>query len=466
MARPKKEQKFSITRVSNPIGSTSYRVQGYKPNGERIRKNFRYKADAIEHMASLEAEFSGRKLDYSLMRTTLSDEQLRDAESAFRHAGDNSLSELVIRVTELESTLKDKPGISLDQAVAFTRSHYRAETQEVTIYTARKEFLDSRSGIADSTLEHYSNVTKPLIEKDPNTKVHEFTVRDLTRLLSKHKNPNSKKTFQNGFSIFFNWATRNHYCLENPCDRLDKPPAVTSKIEVLSLDAVKQLLKAATLYHDGVMASSVAILLFAGLRPSELFDLAPKEIRKDVIRVTGGKLRREINRSVPIPTILEAWLKKYPHKGQPTGWRYKMRKLKDASKAKNWVNDILRHTSISYQLERDKDEARTAFHCGTSAKMINRHYRDVIDEADDISEFWSLTPAKVDALKLEAELTESGFKEWPSDTQLKKMVWDKPLSQLAKELGVSDSAIRKRCKGHSIDLPANGHWQRQRALAK
>ena len=72
-------------------------------------------------------------------------------------------------------------------------------------------------------------------------------------------------------------------------------------------------------------------------------------------------MRRKLKRTVPIPPVLAAWLKKYPFKGLPTGWDYKMKELKKATKAKKWVQDIIRHTSLSFQTERDKDEAITAF---------------------------------------------------------------------------------------------------------
>lgn len=49
------------------------------------------------------------------------------------------------------------------------------------------------------------------------------------------------------------------------------------------------------------MVPSLVLLLFAGLRPSELEDLTIKDVKKDRIRVSGGKLRRQLNRSVPIP---------------------------------------------------------------------------------------------------------------------------------------------------------------------
>ena len=175
---------------------------------------------------------------------------------------------------------------------------------------------------------------------------------------------------------------------------------------------------------------------------------------------------RRSPRATSIPPILKVWLEKYPFKGVPKGWRGKMSKLKEATKAKRWVNDILRHTSISYQLERDQDEPRTAFNNGTSTQMINQHYRDVVDDPEVITEFWELSPETIEKVKDKIEFKGKRIIEWPTDTQLKKLVWAKPLSRLAVDLNVSDSAIRKRCKLHGIELPKNGHWQREFQRAK
>lgn len=48
--------------------------------------------------------------------------------------------------------------------------------------------------------------------------------------------------------------------------------------------------------------------------------------------------------------------------------------------------------------------------------------------------------------------------KWPSDTELAKLVWQKPRSTLALELGVSDKAIAQRCKRRGIEQPSRGHW--------
>ena len=47
---------------------------------------------------------------------------------------------------------------------------------------------------------------------------------------------------------------------------------------------------------------------------------------------------------------------------------------------------------------------------------------------------------------------------WPSKEELQKLVWEKPMTQIATELGVSDSAIIKRCKKLEILKPKRGYW--------
>jgi hypothetical protein len=138
-----------------------------------------------------------------------------------------------------------------------------------------------------------------------------------------------------------------------------------------------------------------------------------------------------------------------------------MKRLKCATKATNWVQDILRHTSITYQVERDSNEALTAFNCGTSVAMMDRHYRHTVDDEKAVADFWSLTPAKVLAKKPAVALPTVRRISWPTKTALRKLVWQKPLVHGAAEIGVSDVALKKHCVKVGIDLPPAGHWIRQ-----
>jgi len=49
---------------------------------------------------------------------------------------------------------------------------------------------------------------------------------------------------------------------------------------------------------------------------------------------------------------------------------------------------------------------------------------------------------------------------WPSDDELASLVWGRPVTHLAKELGVSDKAVKKRCKVRAIPTPPRGYWSK------
>jgi integrase len=461
VARPKKAVHFKLKPFTNASGTNSWQVTGTSPDGTRIRKNFREKSEAVQTLADLEMEAGDMPEKRLARRTSLSPQQLADAESACEQAGLLKLSKIVSHYLNLRNRAGEK-GVSLDSAFAFFEARYRPETKVVSIMNAREEFLDSRVGISTNTRRNYESCLRLLLKPDPNKPVHQFTVSDIESAVSAYKNINSRKSHQRIFSIFFSWAVRHHYCLEDPCKRLDKLPKDMSRIAVLSVEEVRRLLYAAISYQDGAAVAPVAIALFAGLRPSEIAELESSDIRTGKIRVSGGKLRRKLKRAVPITPNLKTWLKNYPFKGLPKGWDYKFKKLKAATKASAWVPDILRHTSITYQVERDQNEALTAFSCGTSIQMIDRHYRETVEDSAALAAFWSMTPAKILAEKQDIELPKNQRISWPSKSVLKKLVWQKPLMHVAAELNASNVALKKRCTKLGIELPPSGYWLRRR----
>lgn len=77
------------------------------------------------------------------------------------------------------------------------------------------------------------------------------------------------------------------------------------------------------------------------------------------------------------------------------------------------------------------------------------HFKPGISEVPSSKEhlsekFWA-------ARKASAKLTCSA-------EELKKLVWSKPLRDVAKELGVSDVAVKKACIRLNVDTPPRGYW--------
>lgn len=50
--------------------------------------------------------------------------------------------------------------------------------------------------------------------------------------------------------------------------------------------------------------------------------------------------------------------------------------------------------------------------------------------------------------------------------ELYRLVWSKPIIQVAKEIGVSDVAVAKRCRRNKIPVPGRGYWRKLETGAK
>jgi predicted RNA-binding Zn-ribbon protein involved in translation (DUF1610 family) len=55
---------------------------------------------------------------------------------------------------------------------------------------------------------------------------------------------------------------------------------------------------------------------------------------------------------------------------------------------------------------------------------------------------------------------------WPTKEKLESLIWEKPMTTLSLELGVTDVAIKKRCKKLDIKVPEIGYWLRNSILNK
>lgn len=47
---------------------------------------------------------------------------------------------------------------------------------------------------------------------------------------------------------------------------------------------------------------------------------------------------------------------------------------------------------------------------------------------------------------------------WPGDDVLRGLVWQVPVQQIGRQLGVSASAVKKRCRVRGIPTPPRGYW--------
>jgi hypothetical protein len=56
--------------------------------------------------------------------------------------------------------------------------------------------------------------------------------------------------------------------------------------------------------------------------------------------------------------------------------------------------------------------------------------------------------------------------DWPSDEDLKRLVWEIPTTKIGHNLGVSDKAVEKRCRKLNIAKPQRGYWEQVKSRSK
>ena len=78
-----KHSEFAIGRFENRNGVISWRVTGWL-HGERVRRNFKTREEAAAEKATLEIQAEEAASGLSRVATSLTLEQVRDAESVFR----------------------------------------------------------------------------------------------------------------------------------------------------------------------------------------------------------------------------------------------------------------------------------------------------------------------------------------------------------------------------------------------
>src|SRR5690606_10257482 len=136
------------------------------------------------------------KFDIHLVRTKLTQRHIADAETAFGHNPDQSLTEQVLELKAIRERVQKVCDLGLEHAITFFEKHYKPEISSADIYQAVKKFLTSRTDRSKQTLKYYRRCLKLLTASDPNKQVHSFTTENITAILSGYKNTGTQRTYR------------------------------------------------------------------------------------------------------------------------------------------------------------------------------------------------------------------------------------------------------------------------------
>lgn len=257
--------------------------------------------------------------------------------------------------------------------------------------------LRETQGRSDRTLNGIRLQCLSLFDHCGRSKIEDVTRQDVIDFVFAAKMPNSQISRFAACTNLFNHAVKLGWLDKSPAAGIEKPKKKKQgAAKVFLPEEAENFMREIEGFKGGILASYFAILLFAGLRPSEVYPLTRTDIRKKSIRVEGGKMEGRARRNAPISDNLRAWLDAYEDLPlMPDNLNELSNILKEARALSpvEWVPDICRHTYGSYRMAITEDEKKVGREMGTAPDTIYKHYFEAM-ELEDAEEYPEIMPAR------------------------------------------------------------------------
>jgi integrase len=370
-----RDQSFSVSRFKNRNGVFSWRVDGYL-NGVRIRRNFKTQEEAAAEKGQLELKALQLASNLRAVTTSLTEDQVRGAETAFR------------RLAEV--------GHSLSFCIDYTLANYRQPARQKLLAEAVASYVETKERELEQDLisEPYLVRLRREMNRLPK-RCPASTVADLTpaRLVAYFEFGHaSRKTYNNRRGVisgFLKFAMQRDWIAENP---LTKIPAHRIRrrrggAQTLSATQAQELMEFVETNHPAAVPF-FALCLFAGIRPclrtGEITRLKPGHVRltESIIRIDGEVSKIREPRTITIQPNLAAWLRAYPLYKNPI-IPVNLQHLREKAVEKfNLTHDVMRHTYISMFVAKFRSIGEAALQAGNSESIIRKHYLDLKEPAE------------------------------------------------------------------------------------
>lgn len=377
---------FRIIDFINRCGVRSFRVTGHL-NGERVRRNFKTQELAETARRVLEAQ----RLDFlggmRIAVTRLSDEQLKDAETAFALLGDNPSLCLLEHVRH-----------SLKQHARSPESMRLGEAIDGYLELKRKE--NERGALSVAALWAIERAMQRVRISLPNRLLREIDRADILPLLDQGQP--SLKTYNNRRSLLFNffkYAVREGWASENPVEKtpFHRVNHLRGSAKAISANLAADVMGYVEHYAGGCLVPYFSLCLFAGIRPcfksGEISKLQPTSVllETNTIHIEPVVSKVRMKRVITIQPNLARWLTAFPldrcaivPPSLPNHHYHIFQKF-------GLGHDCLRHTFISMFVSRFRSIGEAALQSGNSEDVIRKYYLD-LKSSSEADRFFSIVP--------------------------------------------------------------------------
>lgn len=382
---------FDVSRFENQSGTTAWRVTGWL-HGLRVRKNFKSREEAAAEKAALEIKAVQTANGMRTVATTLTEDQVREAETLFR------------RMTALPR--------SLSFYVDFALGNYKEPEQQKPLIEATAEYIAAKESefaqdqLSVPQMDRIRWEMKRLTDFFPDKAVAEITSTKLIAFLEAGKGGMKTHNNRRGLlSTFFKFCFQRGWVAENPIPKVPhfRIRRKRGLAQTLSIAQVKEVMGFAETHKGGIWVPYFALCLFAGIRPGvpngEITKFKPEAVDLDagIIHISAEVSKVREPRKIVIQPNLAAWLRAYPLKKLSIiPGNFKKRRQKFA-KTLGLTHDVLRHTFISMFVAKFRSIGEAAIQAGNSESIIRKHYLD-LKRPEEGAAFFDILPKHAAAL--------------------------------------------------------------------
>lgn len=240
------------------------------------------------------------------------------------------------------------------QCLQLGQEQLRLQERTVTFRKAVEAALDARKGRRPRTVIDFRYICKRLMDKNKGLterRVRAISTADCEHYL-KTAFPNSAAQYKKAratLSGVFTTALRQGWCDTNPVARVAVPTITETPITPLTQQEVQRLETTAARPEFRDMRLSLHLLLYCGIRPTEVSRLRPQDISLDERQVLVRPTTSKTGGGRMVPLRGGKGLGNIPLT-IPKAWQRRWRELRQAAgfSTAHWVPDACRHTFASY----------------------------------------------------------------------------------------------------------------------
>ena len=280
------------------------------------------------------------------------------------------------------------------KCVAIGEEELRKNEKTVSFSKAVEEALLARRNRRERTIKDFKYFTKRFLKRCADLgsrRIRSITTEECSKYIHQAFNtPRQRNKARMILSGVFSTAIKRGWASENVVWRVEPEFVQEARITILNKDEISRLMRAAKKYDKGSCLGAVSIMLYAGVRPTEMERLRWKDVRLSSKKIliapqhskTGG------SRCVTISSKLENILREIKGDGEelicPTKWRIRWGELHKAAGFTHWQQDVLRHTFATHYLAKHHDYNKLQVEMGhRSADLLRTRYiamEGVLDE--------------------------------------------------------------------------------------